>query len=176
MKNSKTGYLAILFIWISGLIFGQANDAKKKAENNVRINELLKEVDLMSAKAANEYSSTKVDSLLSINNYLNKTIASKDSLIKALYSQINKSATFSGQSSANPISKETNYIVIGTFSSEIGARYSSIKQANPVFGIVKSKSGKFFYVATPVMPEQEVKTVLNYWRSKTVIDAWWVKL
>ena len=116
-----------------------------------------------------------LDSVLNINRELNALLASKDSLISILTLKSVAASEIPNQSdSLNTIPGD--YIVVGVYTSMKQAIYNQEKHGYKDFEIVKSKSGKWYYIAAPLKESDQVFSALRNIRNSITKNAWWLKL
>ena len=69
-----------------------------------------------------------------------------------------------------------DYIVVGVYTSMKQAIYNQEKHGYKDFEIVKSKSGKWYYIAAPLKESDQVFSALRNIRNSITKNAWWLKL
>ena len=118
----------------------------------------------------------KVDSIIKINNALISTIASKDSIIAMLSNKTKGFDDHEEELSDSSNSANGDFIVVGVYPSLRLAKYNQQKHGYEDFEIVKSKSGKWYYIAAPLKESDQVLSALKNIRNSTTKNAWWLKL
>lgn len=164
--------LFILTLFIPVSIFAQTDSALLK-KNKSRIDSLLNRVD----RAA-----TDINHLQQQEN-----VRHADSLIivvDRLANKLNGDHTLADQavlktadsSTSKAMDAKRYFIVIGVYANQKLAQQNKDYHKFSEAGVVKSLSGKYYYLAIPCIDDTSVGNDVKKYRTKYKCKAWWVRL
>lgn len=151
----------------------QQTDQELLQKNKDRVDSLLKRIDNASTdikQMQQEENKHRADSLINVvdrlANSLNEKQTPTDSTaLKAKDSPISKAADI-----------KHYYIVIGAYSNRKLAEQNKVFHKFDEAIVVKSRGGKYYYLAIPVNDGGEIQKAVKKYIQKNKRDAWWIKL
>lgn len=151
----------------------QQTDQELLQKNKDRVDSLLKRVDKATTdikQMQQEENIRHADSLIKVvdrlANRLNENQTPTDNaLLKTGDSAISKAADI-----------KHYYIVIGVYANRKLAEQNKAFHKFNEADVVKSRGGKYYYLAIPFMDGARIKKGVEKYKAKNKCDAWWVRL
>ena len=170
---SKSPIAFIAFIFLLSHLAQAQTPAEKQIKNSEKINQLLKKIDDLSPGTP-VYAGC--DSLTELYKNLQKHVLKQDSIIATLLTTSKESKPASPPQTSSIKVGLGNYIVLGVYLNEKSARKEQKKHNYMSYEIVKTSSGKLYYIVQSIKPNEKVIDVLNKIRKTVDKQAWWVNM
>lgn len=170
---SKSPIAFIAFIFLLSHLAQAQTPAEKQIKNSEKINQLLKKIDDLSLVTP-VYAGC--DSLTELYNNLQKHVLKQDSIIATLLASSKESKPASSPQTSSIKVGLGNYIVLGVYLNEKSAIKEQKKHNYMSYEIVKTRSGKLYYIVQGIKPNEKMMDVLNKIRKTVEKEAWWVNM
>jgi hypothetical protein len=157
-------FLSVLVVFIPIGIFAQTDQVLFQ-KNKARVDSLLKRVDKAAADIKHlqqEENSRNADSLIEV--------------VDRLAMKLNESQTPADSTNSKAADTKHYYIVIGVYANQkLAGQNKEFHKFNDA-DVVRSRSGKYYYLAIPCMDGTRIQKEVEKYKAKNKRDAWWVRL